>query len=90
MTGERPSYLPPADPTARTFPSSWRDAAVRQLFCAERGGVECPHCKRVFKRPAELRLLQADHIKAYVRGGVTSWENLQLLCFACNASKGAQ
>lgn len=89
MTGERPSYLGTIEPTVRLYPASWRDAAVRASFSTALGGVACCACKRVFRRPSELRLLQADHIVSYARGGLTTWENLQLLCFGCNASKGA-
>lgn len=89
MTGERPGYLAAIEADVRLYPASWRDAAVRSSFRAELKGVACPKCQRVFRRPAELRLLQADHIVPYARGGLTTWENLQLLCFVCNAQKGA-
>lgn len=89
MTGERPGYLSSVEATVRLYPASWRDAAVRASYSAEHGGVVCPACLRLFQRPAELRRLQADHIHPVSRGGLTTWENLQLLCFGCNASKGA-
>jgi 5-methylcytosine-specific restriction endonuclease McrA len=89
MTGDPPALLPPLDPTVRVYPPSWRDAAIRALYRPDLGGVPCPRCAQVFRRPADLRRLQADHILAYARGGATTWENLQLLCAACNAAKGA-
>ncbi|NER96676.1 MAG: HNH endonuclease [Symploca sp. SIO1B1] len=30
----------------------------------------------------------ADHIVPFAHGGLTTWENLQLLCPRCNLSKG--
>lgn len=89
MTGPQPNYLADVPTTARLYPASWRDAAVRACFETERGGVVCGRCSKLFRRPSELRLLQADHIVPVSRGGLTTWENLQLLCFGCNASKGA-
>jgi 5-methylcytosine-specific restriction endonuclease McrA len=82
--------LEPADPRARTFPASWRDAAIRILYDAGAGGVRCPACQRVFRGRAELRRLQGDHITPFSRGGLTTWANLQLLCAACNLQKQAK
>lgn len=90
MYGELPSFLETAAPTARTFPPSWRDAAIRMLYDREAGGVRCQGCGQLHRRPAELRRLQGDHIVAYSRGGLTVWANLQLLCPACNLRKQAR
>lgn len=90
MHGELPAFLETAAPTARTFPASWRDAAIRRLYDRQAGGVRCQGCGLLHRRPAELRRLQGDHIVAYSRGGLTVWANLQLLCPACNLSKQAK
>lgn len=90
MMGDLPAGLEQTLPSARTFPASWRDAAIRELFDGARGGVVCPGCERSFRRPAELRRLQGDHIQPFSRGGLTIWSNLQLLCGNCNLKKHAK
>lgn len=82
-----PLNLEPVDPRARVFPPSWRDAAIRGLYDASIGGVTCPDCRVVFQGLNQLKMLQADHIIPWTRGGLTTWENLQLLCRACNLAK---
>jgi hypothetical protein len=49
-----------------------------QVF--ERDGHKCTHCGRTDK-------LVADHIFPASRGGETTLENLQTLCFSCNTKK---
>ena len=90
MIGDLPAGLEQTVATARTFPPSWRDAAIRELFDLACGGVVCPGCDRAFRRPAELRRLQGDHIVPFSRGGLTVWANLQLLCGNCNLKKHAK
>jgi 5-methylcytosine-specific restriction endonuclease McrA len=49
--------------------------------------LECPLCGFVSSGLGQLRLLEADHILAWSKGGLTTWENMQLLCRACNRQK---
>ncbi len=90
MTGDLPQFLETVDPSARTFPASWRDAAIRELYDAKSGGFRCPGCAATFRRPGELRRLHGDHIIPFSRGGLTVWSNLQLLCANCNLRKHAK
>jgi 5-methylcytosine-specific restriction endonuclease McrA len=89
MFGPKPAELPDIDPTLRGYPGSYRDAAIRASWDAEKGGIVCSSCNVVFATRASLRQLQADHVQAFARGGLTTWENLQLLCRSCNLRKGA-
>jgi 5-methylcytosine-specific restriction endonuclease McrA len=82
-----PHNLEPVDPGSRAFPPSWRDAAIRALYDASLGGVVCPSCRGVFRGLKQLKMLQADHIIPWTRGGPTTWQNLQLLCRGCNLAK---
>ena len=45
---------------------------------------DCNGCKRHF----EIRNLTVDHIRPQSKGGTDHPNNLQLLCAACNSSKG--
>jgi hypothetical protein len=45
-----------------------------------RDGYECACCKRIFA-------LVIDHIQGVKEGGITTLENLQLLCHRCNKLK---
>ncbi len=87
MLAKAPDNLEPADPRARSFPPSWRDAAIRASYDAQAGGVLCPGCNEYFRGGRQLRLLEADHIVPWAQGGLTTWENLQLLCRPCNRTK---
>jgi 5-methylcytosine-specific restriction endonuclease McrA len=87
LRGPPPEGLDPVAPRARLFPGSWKDFAIRELFDEAVGGVRCAACAGVFRTRAELRSLQADHILAWARGGLTTWDNLQLLCGPCNVLK---
>jgi 5-methylcytosine-specific restriction endonuclease McrA len=87
--GDPPDNLEKVECRARAFPKSWRDAAIRALYDEVRGGVVCPRCNGFFRRRRELSLLHADHIVAWSRGGLTTWQNLQILCGPCNLAKQA-
>ena len=86
MSGNPPGNLEFIAERQRFYPASWRDAAIRATY-VEPNGVLCTRCNSFFKGRRALSLLQADHIKAWKRGGLTTWENLQLLCRACNIAK---
>jgi 5-methylcytosine-specific restriction endonuclease McrA len=86
MMGGPPANLEAVDPRARSFPPSWRDAAIRLLYDHEQNGV-CLGCNQLFRGRQNLNRLQADHILAWSRGGLTTWDNLQILCRACNLAK---
>ncbi|WP_373372027.1 HNH endonuclease [Nannocystis radixulma] len=87
MDGSKPHHLSEAPPRARLFPSDWKDEAIYILYDHEKQGVYCSGCKRLFSGRSEVRKLQGDHIVAWARGGLTTWENMQLLCAECNYRK---
>ncbi len=87
MEGSLPSGLEHVPPKERAFPASWKDAAIRILLDSSPEGILCAGCAILASSRAELRLLHADHRLAYARGGLTTWENLQLLCARCNFAK---
>ncbi len=84
MNCQMPQNLERIDPRDRTFPPSWRDAAIRALYD---NGVKCSLCKHVFFGHNQLKMLHADHIIPWSLGGLTTWENLQILCRSCNLTK---
>ena len=88
MNMRMPENLEVIDPRSRTFPASWRDAAIRLCYNRTISGVVCMRCGNVFRGLAELRIFEADHKVAWTDGGLTTWENLELLCRPCNRAKG--
>lgn len=54
-----------------------------QKIVYDRDGGQCVECGSTFN-------LQYDHIIPVTMGGATTVENLQLLCAACNQSKGGR
>jgi 5-methylcytosine-specific restriction endonuclease McrA len=44
----------------------------------------------MFLGPEDFEELHGDHIMSVKIGGVTTWDNLQLLCGPCNLSKGSR
>jgi 5-methylcytosine-specific restriction endonuclease McrA len=57
------------------------------MFDNALNGARCPGCSVILRGRAGLRTLQADHIVAWSKGGLTTWANLQLLCRPCNVTK---
>ena len=55
----------------------------------ERDGYTCKHCKNSTSIEPNL-LLEVDHIIPLAKGGITSEDNLQTLCWKCNRHKGAK
>lgn len=55
----------------------------------QRDDYTCQHCGNSTKKEPNL-LLEIDHIIPVSKGGITSKENLQTLCWKCNRSKGAK
>ena len=55
----------------------------------ERDHYTCCYCKNSIKKEPNL-LLEIDHIIPISKGGITSENNLQTLCWKCNRSKGAK
>lgn len=49
----------------------------------------CKKCHNSLKKEPNL-LLEIDHIKPLSKGGMTTKDNLQTLCWRCNRSKGAK
>jgi 5-methylcytosine-specific restriction endonuclease McrA len=84
-----PSYLSACDPSARIFPLDWKVAFYRLNGGSDNGYV-CPRCKKAFLGPEDFEELHGDHIIAVKAGGLTQWDNLQLLCGQCNLQKGSR
>ncbi len=55
----------------------------------ERDGFACKRCGASVRREPNL-LLEIDHIIPLSRGGMTTENNLQTLCWRCNRKKGAK
>lgn len=89
MKSPFPANLSPVDPSSRMFPADWKDQAIF-IELRAKGSVTCSLCSEKFIVRADLRLLEADHIKPFSKGGLTVWENLQLLWRPCNRSKSAR
>lgn len=54
----------------------------------ERDGYTCQYCNNSTNKEPNL-LLEVDHIIPLAKGGTTTEENLQTLCWKCNRHKGA-
>lgn len=55
----------------------------------KRDNYTCKNCKNNLDKEPNL-LLEIDHIIPLSKGGITSEDNLQTLCWKCNRSKGAK
>ena len=55
----------------------------------ERDNYTCCQCGNSTKNEPNL-LLEVDHIIPIAKGGLTTENNLQTLCWKCNRSKGAK
>ena len=61
--------------------SQWiRPTPQLKRMLAERDGPGCAIC-------GGMRMVSSDHVIPELAGGPTNLENLELLCFSCNASK---
>lgn len=63
-------------------------SSLRQKI-KERDDYTCQKCKNTSHKEPNL-LLEIDHIIPVSKGGLTSEDNLQTLCWKCNRSKGAK
>ena len=59
------------------------DGNIKRAKYEKQKGI-CPVCKKHFK----LDEMQADHIKAWRKGGLSTIENCDMLCKPCNLKKG--
>lgn len=66
------------------------DENTRREVYEKQGGIcankKCPNAGQKF----EIGEMEADHIKAWSKGGKTTIENCQMLCRECNRTKGAK
>ena len=58
-------------------------------YIKQRDDYTCQACSLSTADEKNL-LLEIDHIVPLSRGGITSEENLQTLCWKCNRSKGSK
>lgn len=54
-----------------------------------RDGYKCKHCGASISNEPNL-LLEIDHIIPVSKGGLTTEDNLQTLCWKCNRRKGSK
>ncbi|EGR0694842.1 HNH endonuclease [Vibrio parahaemolyticus] len=86
---KKPSYLSEVNSLAPSFPIDWKETYFRLNLDRETKGYTCPLCSIVFFGPKGFKELHGDHIVPRARGGLTIWENLQLLCGTCNLKKSS-
>lgn len=58
-------------------------------YILQRDGYTCKRCSASLQSEPNL-LLEIDHIIPISKGGLTTEDNLQTLCWRCNRSKGAK
>ena len=70
------------------YVSAWLSDAKRR-FSKQKGicaNKKCPNAGKKF----EIEEMEADHIKAWSKGGKTTIENCQMLCRECNRAKSSK
>ena len=74
--------------TAAAFAKAQRSLMTRKLrnFIKERDNFTCCNCQNSTRAEPNL-LLEIDHIIPVAKGGCTTEENLQTLCWKCNREK---
>ena len=74
--------------TAAAFAKEQRSLMTRKLrnFIKERDNFTCCNCQNSTRAEPNL-LLEIDHIIPVAKGGCTTEENLQTLCWKCNREK---
>ena len=74
--------------TASAFAKEQRNLMTKKLreFIKERDNYTCCTCGNSTHVEPNL-LLEIDHIIPVAKGGITSEENLQTLCWKCNRAK---
>ncbi len=85
-----PAFLTVCNPESRIYPSDWKWAFYR-LNGGTTTGYQCPMCMRTFLGPGANGYdeLHGDHLRSWLSGGRTTWDNLQLLCGPCNLHKSS-
>ena len=72
-------------PCGRTWASCLAYQTHKHTLYGQQEGL-CAGCQTLFP----IRNLTIDHVVARSRGGSDHLDNLQLLCGACNSTKGAK
>ncbi len=77
--------------TAKAFAKEQRNLMTKKLreSIKSRDHFTCCLCGNSIKKEPNL-LLEIDHIIPIAKGGCTTADNLQTLCWRCNRSKGAK
>lgn len=68
---------------------AFEENTKREVYEEQKGlcaNKKCPNADKKF----EIDEMEADHIKAWSKGGKTIKENCQLLCVECNRTKSAR
>lgn len=78
----------PQEATRRISPATPRNVGHRLRFLVmRRDSFKCRACGRSPATHSGVELV-IDHVRPWAPGGETTFENLQTLCFDCNAGKG--